>query len=186
MQRKTSKVYAWLCEYRVHTCIVLLVVASMMLLKRAETKIVPESELSRRDVAVKYVGALETVVTRDGIHHGSTRLDGGLGIGVENDIDRDDFLKKLRPVIYVPFAPVLGVGREQLAAVGAAGPQLRIGLYQGEIVTVHSLTRSVLTYQAYAEKMDARRNIWLGMALLIAICSILLFLATRGKRSLLV
>lgn len=182
MQGKGSKVYAWFCEYRMHACIALLVVAGMLLLQRAEMKTVPESELSGRDVAVRYVGPLDTVVSRSGINHGSTRLDGGYGIGVANDIDRDDLLKKLRPIIYVPFASVLGVGREQVAKLEEAGPQLRIGLYQGEIVTAQGLAGPVLTYQAYAEKMEARRNIWLTVALLIAGTSILLFLATLGKR----
>lgn len=178
MRRKGLKVYEWLYKYRMHLCIALLVVAGMLLLQRAEMQVIPESELSARNVAVKYIGSLETVVSRNGINHGSTRLNGGFGIGVDNDIDRDEYLRKLRPVIYLPFAQVLGVGREQIAALEGNGQQLRIGLYQGEIVTVHSLTGPVLTYQAYAEKMEACRNIWLVVALLTAISSILLFLAT--------
>lgn len=165
-----------------HICIALLVVAGMLLLQRAETRVVPESELSGRDVTIRYVGPLEAVVSRSGINHGSTRLDGGFGIGVENDIDRDDYLRKLRPVIYVPFAPVLGVGREQVAALEQTGQQLRIGLYQGEIVTVHSLTGPVFTYQAYAEKMEVRRSTWLVVALLTATSSIMLFLTTLVRR----
>ncbi len=90
MRTKAEMFYAWLCEYRMHICLCLLVVAGVLLMQRSETRTVPELDLSGRDVTVAYVGPLETVVSRSGINHGNTKLDGGFGfgLGIQNDMDR--------------------------------------------------------------------------------------------------
>lgn len=181
MRMKVAKIFLWLQEYRVHCCIALLIVAGLMWMQRSETKVVLESALSARDVTVKYVGPLEAIVSRTGVNHGSTHLDAGFGIGIDNDIARDDLMKKLRPVLYVPFAPVLDVGREQASVIEKAGPFLRVGLFQGAIITADSPSGPVFTYQDYAEKIEQRRNIWMMAALLVAATSIVLFVVTRRR-----
>jgi hypothetical protein len=146
-----------------------------MLMQRSETRVVPENELSRRSVVVKYVGELEKTVSRSGINHGTTHFSGGYGIGIENDVDRDEMMLRLRPVIYVPFASILGVTLEKAAEVKRAGTSLSIALYQGEIATASAAGRELMTYGEYVSRVEHQRSFWMLAAAITAFAAVLVF-----------
>lgn len=180
---QSTKAIHWLRVYRSHACIGLLVIAGMLWLKLSETKPAPEHQVRQRQVVVQYVGPLTTVVSRSGRMQGSTQLDGGYGIGIANDVDRDPLMLKLRPTVYLPFDPILGIGREQAEALATLGPSLTIGLLQEGIVTLDSPAGPVLAYGTYAQKIEARRRWLMGAALLAAACAVLLYVFTRPAPS---
>ncbi len=167
----------WLVQYRAHLFLALLAVAGMAAKYRSELEVVPLQALSPRNVSLRYVGDLETVVSRSGIQHGSTRFKAGIGIGVANDIERNEMLRKLQPVLYVPFAGVLDISRSQAQAVEQAGPELRIMLYRGEIFAVSSQTGDVIPYADYAGKALLLRERWLWGTWAVVAIAILYFAA---------
>lgn len=173
----------WLRQYRAYCGIGLLAIAGLMLMHRAEMRANAEKTLTTRDVTLKYVGPIEKAISRSGINHGTTKFDAGLGIGVANDIDRDELLLRLRPILYVPFASVLSVTQEQASTVEAAGPRLRIGLHLGEVVTLEGDAGPVLSYQAYVEKIEKRRDFWLVGAIVAAVASLAIFVGTSRVRT---
>lgn len=179
----SAKVLRWLREYRAYCSIGLLVIAGLMLMRQEEMRAAEEKTLTARDVTLKYVGPIEKAISRSGLNHGTTKFDAGLGIGVANDIDRDELLLRLRPVLYVPFASVLSVTHEQAGAVEAAGPRLRIGLHLGEVVTLEGAGGPVLSYQAYVEKIEQRRGIWLMGAVVAAVVSVAIYVGTTRVRA---
>lgn len=173
----------WLVQYRVHLFLALLAVAGMAAKYRSELEVVPLQALSPRNVSLRYVGDLETVVSRSGIQHGSTRFKAGAGIGVANDIERNEMLRKLQPVLYVPFTGVLDISRSQAQAVERAGPELRIMLHRGEIFAVSSQAGDVIPYADYAEKALLLRERWLwGTWAVVAIAILYLAAATLLAR----
>jgi len=177
------RVSRWLREYRTYCSIGLLVIAGLMLMHRAEMRAAAEKTLTARDVTLKYVGPIEKAISRSGINHGTTKFDAGLGIGIENDIDRDELLLRLRPVLYLPFASVLSVTQEQAGAVEAAGPRVRIGLHLGEVVTLEGAAGPILSYQAYNEKIERRRGQWLIGAIVAAVVSVAIYVGMSRVRT---
>lgn len=179
----SARVLRWLREYRAYCSIGLLVIAGLMLMHRAEMRAPAEKTLTVRDATLKYVGPIEKAISRSGISHGTTKFDAGLGIGVANDIDRDELMLRLRPVLYVPFASILSVTQEQAGAVETAGPRLRIGLHLGEVVTLEGAAGPVLSYQAYVGKIEQPRAVWLTGAIVAAVVAVAIYVGTSRVRT---
>ncbi|WP_144299045.1 hypothetical protein [Variovorax paradoxus] len=170
-----NSVAQWLVHHRIYLFLALLAVAGLAAKYRSELEVVPLQALSARDVSLRYIGDLETVVSRSGIQHGSTRFKAGIGIGVENDIERNEMLRKLQPVLYVPFADVLDISRTQAQAVEGAGPNLRIMLHRGAIFAVSSQAGDVIPYTDYAEKAQLLRERWLWGTWAVVVIAVLYF-----------
>lgn len=178
-----TRILQWFREYRAYCSIGLLVIAGLILMHRAEMMAPAEKTLTSRDATLKYVGPIEKAISRSGINHGTTKFDAGLGIGIANDIDRDELMQKLRPVLYLPFASILSVTQEQAGAVEAAGPRLRIGVHLGEVVTLEGAAGPVLSYQAYVGKIEQRRDLWLMEAIVAAAVAVAIYVGTSRVRT---
>lgn len=157
--------------------LLLLVAAGMMAKYCSEIVILQKNALSERDVSLRYVGELETIVSRTGIQHGSTHFDAGLGIGIANDAERNELLKKLRPVVYLPFAKVLDVTKTQVAEVARAGPDVRVMLHGGEVLALSGPAGEVLSYEGYVARVQTVRERWRWGAWIALAAAVLYFVA---------
>lgn len=178
MRERLNRLAGWLISYRIHCFVALVLLAGLMVMQRSETRIASQQDLMEREVTMTYVGEVESIVSRGGINHGSTHFNAGLGLGIVNDVDKNELLKKLRPAIYLPFASVLDMTKAKAAQIENAGPALRIALYRGEIVTVTGKAGPVLSYAEYAAKVEERRDRWAVLAAAAAALALLLLALT--------
>lgn len=163
---KISAIGQSLVRNRVYVFVGLFVVAALITKARSELEVVERNSLLSRDVALRYVGNLEKVVSRSGLNHGSTHFQGGQGIGIENDKERNEVLRKLRPVLYIPFSDILALTEAELESVAQGGPEVNVLLLHGEVLAVSNTTREIIPYERYALKVRQKRErlFWAALA----------------------
>jgi len=166
-----------LLQYRWHVAIGLLCVAGVLLKFRAETQVAPRERLIEKEVTATYVGELESVRSNIGRQPTSIHQRAGYGVGVPNTNEPNELLKRLQPTLYIRFAERLAIDASDAERIRAAGPEIKLSLWQGEIVAVSGGAGGIISYEDYAGRVERTRSAWLVSAVLVAIISVLWFSA---------
>ncbi|WP_208508086.1 hypothetical protein [Variovorax paradoxus] len=164
--RKLQPFLSWVVSNRHLTAFVLLVIAAGALKYRADTPLPLPTGLQHQAVTITYLGPLTLSRSRSGRNAGTTHFDGGYGVGIPNELEKNSLLQRLQPEIYFQFAEALHVNEDDIARMHEAGNSFTLSTWQGQIVAVAGPRGPLIPYERYAEQIERSKRI----ALIVAIC----------------
>ena len=173
--------FAWLVASRRGVSVGALALASVLAYFQTSIAPAPSSEMRQSTVTPTYVGSL---TLSKGNHTGT---DAGYGIGVPNDRETNDLLKRLKPTLYVPFHPDLKLNANDIARGIKPGFTYTLTLWQGQIISIADENREIISREEYASRVERRRATLLywsiGVATAAAIFWLIATLLARRARS---
>jgi hypothetical protein len=92
---------------------------------------------------------------------------------------RDDLTRRVKPVVYLPFAGEWATAPPDVVSFVKAGHPYKIKIYQGEVFEVADENRTVLSYIDYAAGVNRRKALFLWCAGAIVLAAIGFWLAAR-------
>lgn len=156
----------WTVKNRHIVAFILLVLAGGAFKYRADIQSPEPRDLSQQTSTISYLGKLTETRSRDGRYAGSTNFDGGYGIGVANDQERNPLIKRLRPEIYMQFAEPLHVAEQDISNIRNAGDTFTFSTWRGQIVAVTGPQGPIISYERYAAQIERSKQI----SLILSIC----------------
>jgi hypothetical protein len=155
------------------------VVAACLAFYQSEIQPVKPSDLREYVVTPTYVGELTLTHSSSGLMAHSTKFNGGYGLGLPNEWARDDLMRKLRPVVYVPFAADWKITSEDLDRGLKSGHTYRVKIFQGEVFEVSDESREILPYAEYASRVERKKEWFLYSAGAVLASAVVLWLAAQ-------
>ncbi|MBC5786396.1 hypothetical protein H8N03_25900 [Ramlibacter sp. USB13] len=172
----------WLAANGQGVSLAALAVAGFLAFFQTSIVIAPAGEVRSLTATPSYVGSL---TLQKGNHTGT---DAGFGLGVPNDRESNDLLRKVRPTLYIPFHPDLKVTAGDLARGIKPGFTYTMDLWQGQIISIADENRSIISREEYGERVAQRKTLFLYWATAIAVIAALVWTAaailnrrTRGE-----
>jgi hypothetical protein len=142
-----------------------LAVAGFLAFFQTSIAVAPAGEVRSLTATPTYVGSL---TLQKGNHTGT---DAGFGLGVPNDRESSDLLKKIRPTLYVPFHPELNVTATDLARGIKPGFTYTMELWQGQIISIADENRVIISREEYGERVARRKMRYVYWAIALAVAA---------------
>jgi len=167
----------WTVQNRHIVAFILLALAGGAFKYRADVRSPEARDLSHQTSTISYLGKLTETRSRDGRYAGSTNFDGGYGIGMANDQEKNPLMQRLRPEVYMQFAEPLHVTEQDISNIRSAGDTFTLSTWRGQIVAVTGPQGPIISYERYATQIERSKQISLIVSICLAMGAVLSWIA---------
>jgi hypothetical protein len=169
-----KKTRAWISSNGKYVALLALLIAVFIALLQASVTAAPADEIRHMTATPTYVGRL---LLQKG---NQTGRDGGYGIGVPNEGESNELLKRLRPELFFAFHPDLSVNEEDLARGIRPGLTYSMELWKGQIISISEGGRSIISREEYEKRVNSRKATFLYCSLAFLLSSGLAWCVTHA------